>query len=1010
MLKFLRVLLGLLAVVIAVAAVLLAAAFAPPVQTWFAERMLATQPGLTATLGSLSAGFHGVEASDLQLVYKGAVLTIPSVQARVPLATNAWHRKAVITSLVARDWILDLSGTAEGMGTGMQPAPARASGGAPGSAAPASAVRRRDAEGIVRAILGGLALPFDGSLDGVDLEGDLLLAAPSGTDPIRVHVLVKGGGLSAGHEGVFAVEAACDDSGLPVNEIALHGQLFVAMEYPLVPSRIGIKADVSAKGGQFPEGVAVSLDASAARGSGGETCTLDLKRDGRHLTTILAHLQDTPRRLAGNWKVDLRDTDLAPLTPAHPLPSVAATGEGRFDADPSFSRLHVEGRVSSVASGLGVLAPPLDRLGQVALETRFELVRSGRSIRVEHLDVSMAGKAPSVVVRSLQPFEFDERTADLKVANPAGDWMKCSIERLPLSRLSALIPGIAFTRGDATGEFALRAAGDAITLRPATPLIATGVTVQRAGATLGRGLDLSLSLLADYSPKGWEVRWAPITVGSSGRRLATIEGNASHPSGADQPIAIAGTWNFDLEALASLPANPGVRWIPGHSATGGYSASLGSSTEVEASLAVIGRDPSRSVTASVHTDLQSDGAVAFIAPIRIATGSGVSELSAEGTWIGAEEGPRFEVKLTGESIALEHLRLLGAPLAALGGVAISGTFATGTGRPPAPAGIGDRIPFWGNWVGSASVAFERLRTGRGEFRKVGGTFEIDHGSLQLEGGRAGMPQHGLVTGDCSISFDAGGGRPYRLKATAAAGDVDVAPFFAAGPAAKEPPIEGRFSVTGTFEGSGANLADLFGHTRGEFRLTSTGGVLRLLKTNVADAIPQVDSPVSDAVGSVGSLVGKFIGLKGDSLGSGKNPVSKEAEAVLEFTNQVSEIGYDQMTLTAVRSPDHVIHLLEMTMTATDMRLTGSGEIAYVEGRPLRALPLSLNLEFGARGKLAELLATAGLISTHKDALGYAILSQAIHFGGTPEQVDESQWHDFLARAAARKPEAGKKGG
>jgi len=96
------------------------------------------------------------------------------------------------------------------------------------------------------------------------------------------------------------------------------------------------------------------------------------------------------------------------------------------------------------------------------------------------------------------------------------------------------------------------------------------------------------------------------------------------------------------------------------------------------------------------------------------------------------------------------------------------------------------------------------------------------------------------------------------------------------------------------------------------------------------------------------------------------------------------------------------------MTAPDERLTGSGQITFVKGLSLRAQPFSVDLQFWAHGGIAKLLSSAGLLSTRKDELGYALLNQPIHLGGTLEHIDKSRWHDLLVKAAARKPEAPKK--
>ena len=96
-------------------------------------------------------------------------------------------------------------------------------------------------------------------------------------------------------------------------------------------------------------------------------------------------------------------------------------------------------------------------------------------------------------------------------------------------------------------------------------------------------------------------------------------------------------------------------------------------------------------------------------------------------------------------------------------------------------------------------------------------------------------------------------------------------------------------------------------------------------------------------------------------------------------------------------------------TAAAQRLSPS-EIGSVPGRPLRAQPLSLDLSLGFKGRSAQLLTTAGLLSAEKNEQGYTVLRQPLHFGGSLEQIDNSAWRDLLLKAAADTPDRPKKGG
>jgi hypothetical protein len=1003
--KFLRFLLQCLALAIVLVVILVVAAFAPVMQTWVAQMVLDRQPALHGSLESLSAGIGRFEIGNLRLKVDGALLTVPSLQAELPLVTAGWNRRFLVKRLLAKGWTLDLRQNPEPNGTTEPVVSAAGAQGAPAALAPPETVAVQNVVRIFRGTLRRWALPCDLSLDGVELEGDVLVDAPAGMAPLRIHVIVKGGGMVAGRDGIFAIDASSMalDPGLSVISIAGHGSLTVAMKTPRTFSRVEIKADLSADGGPFPKGLTLSADAAATLGVGEETYSLDLSRGGQHLATVLARFPEAANEFAGTWKVDLQDSNFALFAPECPLPHFTATGDGQFNSDTAFNRVHARGRLSATVSHLGVLAPALERFGAVTLAAGFDAVRSGHSIRVEHLSVSLPGTGPTAVVQSLQAFDFEEETGALKPADPAGDWAEISIRRIPAAWLSSLVDGLAWSGGDAAGDFVVRAEKGGFAFRPKAPLTAAGVSVEHAGRTFGRKLDLSVSLLANVSPQKWQVRLAPLEVASGGNRLATVEARVSSAAGMNQPIAVEGTWNADLQTQAAKAAVPDLSWIRGRSVSGDFTAKVGASTELDGKLAVVGHDEHHAVTASLHVEMDGGGRISFLAPVKIAFGSDVSDLSAEGTRIRDDAGTRLYLKLSGKSIFLEHLGLLAVPLAAGGGTPLAALAGS-----EALAGVRDRIPFWGDWTGHVAVAFDRLKTGVEVFDNVGGLLHVDQGSVHLEGGHVGIAGKRDVRVEGSVSFDAAAEFPYNLQATASLDRVDAESLFAAADSRKEPTIEGRFSLAGTLAGHGVNLKDLVGHTQEEFRLASTAGIVRVLKTDVDEALPpEPKARVSDALDTVGSAVGKFFGVE-DKMGSGRRTVNPTTEAVIDFTNELAEIGFDEITVTGVRGIDGTIRLVKVAMTAPDMRLTGSGQVTYVKGLSLRTQPLSVDLQFWARGRTAKLLSTAGLLSTQKDDTGYTMLREPIHLGGTIEHLDTSRWHEMLVKAA-QNPGTPKKG-
>jgi hypothetical protein len=996
-LKFLRSLLKCLAVAAAIAVVVAAVALTPPFQTWYGRMELDGRPDLKASLGFLWARFGKVDAEDLRMDLGDAVLTLPSVEARMPIMAAVRRHQVLVRELVAKGWTLDLSRIPAAASE--READAQAAASSAGAGAQTAAGAAQAAAGAFAGILSGWSLPADVTLDGVDLEGDVLVALSPGKAPVRVQVTIKGGGLAAGREGAFTVDAetVAPDEGPPRDSGSFHGRITAAMLTPRTVGRVGVDAEIAARSGAIQEDLTVKAAAEADPAGGSEKYTLDVARGERHLAAVAATFHRAAVTFDGIWKADLRESDLAPFLSGHPLPQAAAAGNGSFDADGGFARLHVLGRVSGVTGALGVLAPALAGTGSVAVSARFDLVRAGGSIRFSRLDASLSQEGPVALVQALQPFDLDEATGGVKVQDPGADWLEVSIKGLPLAWLPALPGGFMFADARASGEFLVRAAGGGLVVRPKTPLRATGASVKSATGTLGSGLDLSLTMSANYDANHLEVQWSPLEIGAAGTRLASVDVKGTRPAGLDQPMAVAGTCTADLAALASQKSLPGLGWVPGRQATCEFTGSIGSSPAFEGKVEVLGHDPGRTVSATVNIDTDSDGAVDFLAPLHIAFGTSVSEISAEGTWGRQKSDPRLELKLTSADVALDQLLFLAGP------------FAAATGAPARVAAAGGRIPFWGNWAGNLKISFDKLRTGDQDFTNVGGSFDVDPGSVQLEGGHGELPPNSLAKVDGSVSFDPGAPKPYTLKGTLApVANLDSALLLPAQPG-QAPVIEGHFTLAGTITGSGASLDELVASTQEEFQLSSTSGIVRLLTTNVADAVPEAAEPVSDSLDTVGNFVGNvLLGIKGHSIDPSKNKVNKREEAVLNFTNQVAEIEYDKVAVTAVRGPDRTIRLVSLEMTAPDEHLRGTGQITYARGLPFSQEPLSVELSLGVRDVAAKLLSSVGLLSPDKDELGYPLLNQPIRFAGSLAHIDDKAWHDLLAKAMAQKPADGAK--
>ncbi len=987
--KVLRILLTCLAVAAILALVVVLIAIAPAFQTWAAQAALSGKSGVQGTLGSLSAGFGEVDVEDLHLQAGGAVLTLPSLKAKVSLTDALLRRRVRVRSLVAKGWTLDF--------TGMSAAPdSQASAGAGGATVQAQSVPEKRISRTLLGILGALRLPVDGSLDGVDMDGEVLFTPLPGKPPAHVHVVVSGGGLGVGKEGSLAVDATgtLADSSLPINAVAAHGTVAATMDSSRSVSRVRVNADLTEGSGSSEGGLTLAAEVSSDRAARELNYTVGISRGGRRLAGVVAHLPDGAHRLAGTWELNLLNTDVGPYFPDHPLPPSSLAGSGSFDSDEDVASVHAVGTLSSSASHLGVLYPPLESVGAVTLTARFDATRSAGTVRVDSLNASLAGAGPVATITSTQVFSIDEATGSLVASAPGDNLFAGTLRGMPLAWLSGLTGRFALTGGDASGDFLIRAANGGLDFNSKAPLAAGGVTVSDSGKVVAQGVDLSLSLSGDTSPQGWNLKWAPLSVSSAGRRLATLEGTASRPTGTGQAVALATTWDVDVGALAQVRAAPGLAWLQGRSASGSLTATVGPATGLDAKFEVKGRGPSQLVSGTVHADVDENGTVSFKAPVHFASGPSVSDLSLEGSSGRDSGGPWIDVSLMSASAAPEHLRMLAAPF-----------------LPSSSAAARDRTPFWGDWTGRVSISLDHVRTEGGELADVGGVFTLDHGSIQLEGGRGGPAGHSLTNMTGTLGFDAAAEYPYILKAGVAPTKEEAASILPAPHPGIDPVFEGRFTVERTFTGKGTSLADLVARTQEEFRLASSSGIVRILKADVADSLQEAPTPKGeDTLATVGSVVGSVMGARRNVLDSGKTKLSPTTEAVLDLTYQVAEIGYDSVKITAFKASDGVIRIAEIDMVSPEVRLRGTGQIAAAKGIALADQAIALDLQLGAQGKTEELLKKAGLLTGRKDELGYSAFGQNVHLGGTLAQIDASQWNALLIKAATPKTDVSKKGG
>ena len=981
---FLAVFAGLLAVVV----------FDPWAQTALAQAWLNRQPGLRATLGTVMVKWSGVEVKDLRLRTGDSILVVPVLTVALPIKEAILERQLRITGLVAKGWTLDLASPATPAGPVPKPPTFAAEPESTGAFYAQQVLQR------LHGILSEWRFPADLTLDGISLEGDLRLPAPKDETPVWRHVVATGGGLAAGREGDVTLTASELNSRAETTPQRATLRLALTMDTPRTIERIRVEG----RGSGAPQGNGgrrIALDATVSRVTGAETYSLAVTHDGRPIATAMARLPEPAGAVAGTWKVDTRDGELAGWPLSAVFAGVTAQGDGTFVADRAFAQIRWEGELTATVPNPERVHAGLSGWRTLELAARFVLTQRARAVRIATLTGWLIGDQSRADVSLRQPVEFDERTRRWSVADPAADWLEVSLQGIPLSAGLRLPESWRISGGIVTGGLVLRGSGETIEARTLAPLIASNVTVQQSGREWGRELDLSMGLKATIGGAAWELQWQSLVVASRGTTIATSEGRVKSGTGAKGRTTVTGTWQLDLDALAAQPMSSDLGRLPGRSAQGDFTARLGSWNDVTGRITVVGHRPDRTFSATVSADVDASGRVSFLVPATIRFGRESSDVTAEGAWTRAA-APAFSVKLTGGKVEWEHLRPMARPLAWLAGGATLPTSVPGVLLEPAP-GRARVVPLWGDVSGRASVAVERFRVLGRELRDVGGTVTLEPRLLRLEGGHGQQEPYHPAKLAGTIAFETAAALPYRLEATASLTGLTTAELLPTRSETTTPVWEGKYAAAVKSTSAGQTFDELWRRREDEFRLTSEAGIVRVLATEIASSIPKREAKSNETLGRIGESLGDLFKQRRneDKIVVIPSAISLEAEQVMNVSYVLREFAYSTLAITAFRTVDGTIHLNEIAIEADSLRLRGTGQIGGPGGARLMERPLRLDLRLGLHQGVADGVIRSGLLSGETDAQGYLRLAEPVRLGGTLEAIDDTEWREQLLRAARR---------
>ena len=983
--KFIRILLFCVIGIAVLLAVVVGLAFHSGVQTWAAHRAIATRPDLNLAIGTVNAGLNVTRVESIHLIQPGLDLVVPAAEVEVSLSEAASSR-VTVKRVVAKGWTLDLSQPMTT--TAGSPAKPTSSASAQPTTSPAETVRQ-----AFSGIFQQLRLPADFSLDGIDIEGDVILPIGQGT----VHVIITGGNLGAGKDGkiVFKAVLASVRKDAQVGTMVLQSDIIVRMDTPRSFEHMAVTTNATATGEQFPKGADVHVVLDAVRNPGGdEAYSVVLRTGQKELVNFAAKLPTGTAPLTGTWVLDVHDTDLAPFTLGRALPTFTAAGQGTVTADREFTEIHATGQLNTTVDRLAALSPEFSAIGQVSFTTDFDVTRQGDFIRIDRFSSQIAGAKPVASIETRQIMKFNSMTHVLEAARPADDLFLISVQGLPIAWAKPFLSGLDVTGDDIKGEFAASARDGGFAVRPVAPLLLTQLNVSQGGKPLVRALDVSLSVGGDYTPKGWQAKLSDLSVVSGASTLLKLSAKAGQLAGENQPIKATGSFEAsDLPALLAQPAAPVGLALSDGVARGDFTASLTDKQEIAVTLQLANlvsktHDLMPAVALYVRADRDANGRITAQAPLVITQAGRKSDLTLGSVVQPLKTGMQIDAQLKSDALYIEDLKLF-AGLVPPAPVTAPDAQSSPPVKPSVQAPAG---PLWAGVSGELKLELKKVvYSSVFQVTDIGGALKITPDTISLETLRAALGGESVLKVGGSLSYDAKQpSEPYGLKADLAVTSFDPAPMLRALDPLKPVPVEGKFDLTTHLDGRALDPAGFKDTALGDVSLISRGGTLRVLGVKAGNTANNV-SKAALVVGLFGAITGNGTASK----------YAERGQAGADVVKQLGTIKFDQLNVVVERDAQRNMVIKEITLISPGVRLAGSGKIAYMKGVPLVQQPLAINVQLGARDRLADNLRTLRLLGAGAgDPLGYLPLVEPITLDGTLQSIGTSQLQHLIDRAIA----------
>jgi len=944
----------------------------PAFQTWYTTHTLDKNNIKDVSIGFVSASFGKLALEDINIKKEGLSLTIPNLEANVSVLDALNTKHAHIKGIVAKGWVLDLSNNK------------------------ISTLSLNTLSNTLKSIIETVPFPFDFDIQGIVLDGQIILPASNQHPPVHTNIRVTSGSIdSKGHgELTFNLSSIFGDPDLLLNGAQVEGISDFQIDSSKKISKFTIKANAVPTGSGFSRNESYSIILNKRNTNLDTEFKLVIGSQDKTICEFNAHANFDFTQVEGSWSIKANQSVLANLLPDKTLPFFTTEGSGTFAYVKSQDQWLVKGKLQHEFNQLERVATALAPFNHINAIYDFYLLRDSKKIIVQNITGFLLEANKIASYHTLEPITINTDTVSLADNLIDKNLLEITFIHMPVARLSPLTNPVLLSGTEVTGNLALRRLKTGYTLLTLSKFNIPALTLKIPGNNQLTALSVTGQFDTQISSDGLHYVIKSLEFNTKNAPLLKLSGEAFRALDPESTSTFKVTGVGKLTTLKSYFKDSFIEDIQGdlieYNAAG--SSNLNSST-IESHITLFGLADHTSFTFAPHIDFFPNNTQSLFLPITVKRNNKVSDITIECSLNHEQNMTSFEAKLFGDYVVTEDLSLLSPWLSfkkeLLNKKSVSNK------------------RLWGNLSGKVITEFAHLETPSRNINQFAATFEFDPKSIHMHGARGIFPDTHSFTADGTLEYKLDKITTYTLLAHATMNELPSADFLSPLKQGLDSSFEGKFSFDADIISQGESLSELYNHSTKTLHLHSTSGIVRLLKVNIGDTIPQNTSVVSDTLGSVSQKLGSFFQLKDHLEKYRNNEVSQNAENIISLTNDLAEIGYDSFKLNAIISQNGSIELNSLDLVSSDIHLSGYGTIAATQSS-FTDEPLDLKLKLQAKGKIAQTITKAHLATVKDTDQGFTQFNQTIEIKGTLNKPDNTQWHDLLGKAANAPDTAGAK--